>query len=66
MVACIECLISEFTEGNIFAVEIDVKYFSTAHLFIININSVFEAIIKVTVTYVSDVLSLAFILPLRV
>ena len=39
-------LLSEFTEGNIFAVELDAKYFVTAHLFIININTVFEEIIR--------------------
>ena len=45
-VACIGRFVSEFTEGNIFAGELVVKYFATAHLFIININSVFEEIIR--------------------
>jgi len=45
IVDCIGRFVSEFTEGNILAVEL-VKYFSTAHLFIININSVFEEIIR--------------------
>ena len=42
LVACTECFVSEFTEGDIFAVELDAKYFITAYLFKININSVFE------------------------
>jgi len=46
IVACIGRFVSEFTEGNSFAVELVVKYFATAHLFIININSVFEEIIR--------------------
>jgi len=46
IVACIGLFVSEFTEGNIFAEESVVKYFATAHLFIININSVFEEIIR--------------------
>ena len=46
VVACTECFVSEFTKGNIFAVELDAKYCVTAHLFIININSVFEEIIR--------------------
>jgi len=41
VVACIERFVSEFTEGDIFAVELVVKYFATAHLYIINIDSVF-------------------------
>ena len=45
---CIGRFVSEFTEGNIFAVELVVKYFATAHLFIININSVFEKIIRLS------------------
>jgi len=44
--ACIGRFVSEFTEGNIFAVELVVKYFATAHLFMINISSVFEEIIR--------------------
>jgi len=46
VVACHECFISEFSKGNIFAAELDVKYFTTANLFIININSVFEQIVR--------------------
>jgi len=46
IVACIRHFVSEFAEGNILAVELVVKYFATAHLFIININSVFEEIIR--------------------
>jgi len=46
IVACIGRFVSEFTEGNIFAVELVVKYFATAHLSIININSVFEEVIR--------------------
>jgi len=46
IVACIGRFVSEFTWGNIFAVGLLVKYFATAHLFIININSVFEKIIR--------------------
>jgi len=49
VVACIEYrlqFISELSKGNIFAAELDVKYFTTAHLFITNINSVFEQIVR--------------------
>ena len=43
---CIERIVSECMEDNIFAVELVVKYFATAHLFIININSVFQEIVR--------------------
>ena len=48
---CASCALNvsaalQFTEGTIFAVELVVEYFATAHLFIININSVFEEIIR--------------------
>jgi len=46
VVAYIGCLISEFTKGNIFVVELGVKYFATVHLFIMKINSVLEEIIR--------------------
>ena len=45
-IAYIECLISEFTKENIFVVELDIKYFATAHLFIINMISVLEETIR--------------------
>jgi len=46
IVICIECLISEFTETNIFSVDIVAEYFATAHMLIININSTFEEIVR--------------------
>jgi len=46
VVTCIGRFVSEFPEGNIFAVELVVEYLGTAHLFTININSVFEEIIR--------------------
>ena len=46
IVACTGRFVSEFAEGTILAVELVVKYFATAHLFIININSVFEEVIR--------------------
>jgi len=43
---CIECLISEYTEASIISVDLVAEYVAKAYLFIININSVFEEIIR--------------------
>jgi len=60
------CLKNSRKEGIISAVELDVKHFVTAHLFIININSVSEEIIRWSDGDLFPyVLSLAFIFQFR-